>query len=497
MNINAGAGNFITVTVSGTVSAAATGNLVNTATVTAGTGQTDPTPSNNSATDTDTPAPVTDLSISKTDGSTTYTAGNAISYAIVVGNAGPSNAVGASVADTVPAAITGVTTSCVASGTASCGTNVNPSGNSVALTGVNINAGAGNFITITVSGTVSAAATGNLVNTATVTAGTGQTDPTPSNNSATDTDTPAPVTDLAISKTDGSATYTAGAAISYAIVVSNAGPSNAVGASVADTVPAAITGVTSSCVATGTAVCGSNVNPTGNTVSFTGVNINAGAGNFVTITVSGTVNPGATGNLTNTATATAGTGQTDPTPGNNSATDTDTPAPVTDLSITKTNNLSVVYAGGNSVYTITVTNLGPSNVTGALLSDVMSRGLSMISVSCSDTPGKCASPPTVNQLVAGNFALPTLKLNETYQINVTTLVTAADGTVSNSANVAPPAGSTDPVIGNNTSSDIDTVIPVAIPVPFLGDWNLLLLAMLFGVVAVGHKRKVWIKARAS
>ncbi|MBC7711217.1 MAG: hypothetical protein H7203_14240, partial [Rhizobacter sp.] len=44
---------------------------------------------NNSATDTDTPAPVTDLSISKTDGSATYTAGNAISYAIVVGNLGP------------------------------------------------------------------------------------------------------------------------------------------------------------------------------------------------------------------------------------------------------------------------------------------------------------------------------------------------------------------------------------------------------------------------
>jgi uncharacterized repeat protein (TIGR01451 family) len=52
------------------------------------------------------------------------------------------------------------------------------------------------------------------------------------------------VTDLAIIKTDSAATYTAGNPITYTIVVSNSGPSNAVGASVADTIPAAITGTT-------------------------------------------------------------------------------------------------------------------------------------------------------------------------------------------------------------------------------------------------------------
>ena len=113
-----------------------------------------------------------------------------------------------------------------------------------------------------------------LVNTATVAVGAGQTDPTPGNNSATDTDTPAAVTDLAITKTDGSATYTAGTGISYTIVVSNLGPSNAVGASVADVVPASITGVSVNCVASGTAVCGTNASA-GNNVSFTGVNIAA------------------------------------------------------------------------------------------------------------------------------------------------------------------------------------------------------------------------------
>ncbi|MBK9605468.1 MAG: DUF11 domain-containing protein [Betaproteobacteria bacterium] len=367
VNINTGAGNFLTMTVSGTVSPSATGDLVNTATVTAGAGQTDPTPGNDSATDTDTPAPQTNLGITKTDGSATYTAGAAISYTIVVSNTGPSNATGASVADAVPANITGVTANCVATGTASCGTNASV-GNAVSFTGLNINAGAGNFLTITVSGTVSPSATGDLVNTATVTAGGGQTDPTPGNDSATDTDTPAPQTNLGITKTDGSATYTAGAAISYTIVVSNTGPSNATGASVADTVPANITGVTANCVASGTASCGANAS-VGNAVSFTGVNINAGAGNFLTITVSGTVSPSATGDLVNTATVTAGGGQTDPTPGNNSATDTDTPAPVSNASITKNDGVTSYFVGGTNTYTIVLGNAGPSDMIGAVVTD--------------------------------------------------------------------------------------------------------------------------------
>ncbi|HEX4945599.1 MAG TPA: hypothetical protein VFZ34_02900 [Blastocatellia bacterium] len=129
-----------------------------------------------------------DLAITKTDGSLTYTPGNPISYTIEVTNAGPSNATGASISDAVPAAITGTTVNCVASGTASCGTNAS-AGNNISFTGVSIAAGAANFLTLTVSGTVSAGTTGNLVNSAIVVAGSGQTDTVPGNNSATDTDT--------------------------------------------------------------------------------------------------------------------------------------------------------------------------------------------------------------------------------------------------------------------------------------------------------------------
>ena len=206
-------------------------------------------------------------------------------------NAGPSTATGFSIADAVPAAITGVVATCAVTGIGSCGTN-GTTGNNVSFTNANLPAGAGQALTITITGTVGPGTTGNLVNTATVTAGAGQTDPATGNNSATDTDTQgAGVADLAIAKTDGQSGYVAGTPITYTLTVTNAGPSNAAPVNVSDTVPASITGVTASCTAAGTASCGTNASA-GNNVAFTGASVAAGAGNSLTITISGTVDPG-------------------------------------------------------------------------------------------------------------------------------------------------------------------------------------------------------------
>ena len=112
------------------------------------------------------------------------------------------------------------------------------------------------------------------------------------------------VTDLAITKTDSQSSYVSGAPISYTIVVTNAGPSLASGVVVNDIVPAAITGVTASCSATGTASCGTN-GSSGNNVSFTAASLGAGAGNQLTITIAGIVDPSTSGNLANTVTVAA------------------------------------------------------------------------------------------------------------------------------------------------------------------------------------------------
>src|SRR5204863_374648 len=149
----------------------------------------------NSSTDTDTPTLVSDLAISKTDDSATYTPGTTVTYTITVTNNGPSDAVSASVADSIPATLTGVTWTSTTTGTASVTSGASGSGNSLSAT-VNIAAGAGNAVVFTVTGTVDwCLATGDLINTATVTAPSGTTDPNPANNSATDPDTlPRPIT---------------------------------------------------------------------------------------------------------------------------------------------------------------------------------------------------------------------------------------------------------------------------------------------------------------
>jgi uncharacterized repeat protein (TIGR01451 family) len=108
------------------------------------------------------PAGTADLSISKTDGVTDVTAGSPVSYTIVASNAGPDPAMGATVTDTLPATLSGVSWTCSAAGGATCAAS--GSGN----LGTTVDLPVGGTATFTVSGTLSAAATGTLINTATV-----------------------------------------------------------------------------------------------------------------------------------------------------------------------------------------------------------------------------------------------------------------------------------------------------------------------------------------
>ena len=109
------------------------------------------------------------------------------------------------------------------------------------------------LVTITVD--VATIAPASVANTATISGGG---DVNTANNTATDVATIMPaasqVADLAVTKTDGQTSYAPGTAISYTIMVTNAGPATAAAFSVADNVPAAITGVSVTCVVTGTGI---------------------------------------------------------------------------------------------------------------------------------------------------------------------------------------------------------------------------------------------------
>jgi uncharacterized repeat protein (TIGR01451 family) len=163
---------------------------------------------------------------------------------------------------------------------------------------------------------VKSSATGSVANTATVTAPAGVTDAA-GNNTSTDTDTISLTSDLDVLKTGPASAYKLDP-ISYTIVVTNGGPSDVIGASITDTIPAGLTGVSWTCTATGTGSCGA-ASGTGN-ISTT---VNLPSGQKATFIVSATVSASAPSSMTNTATASAPIGTTDP-GGNNSSSVTTT-----------------------------------------------------------------------------------------------------------------------------------------------------------------------------
>src|SRR4029450_10000518 len=109
--------------------------------------------------------------------------------------------------------------------------------------------------------------------------------------SGTDTDTLTPQADLSVTKTDGVTTAVPGTPVTYTIVVSNQGPSTVSRVILTDTVPAARLGPSF-----GAPSAGSYDPATG---LWTGLSL--AQGQSVSITLTGTVDPAATGSLPNTA----------------------------------------------------------------------------------------------------------------------------------------------------------------------------------------------------
>ncbi len=492
-----------TFTVTASISGAATGNLVNTGVVTPPAGINNPgtactaaggtynaVDGSCSSTDTDTPVASANLSIVKTDGTTIYTPGGTTTYTITVTNGGPSAVTNAAVTDTFPAAITSAPWTCVASGGSSC-TAGSGTGN-ISTTVSLIPLGTATFV---VTANISAAATGNLVNAGTVTPPAGVGNPgtactlagstfNAANGSctSTDTDTPAASANLSIVKTDGTTTYTPGGTTTYTITVTNGGPSAVTNAAVTDTFPAAITSASWTCLASAGSSCGA-ASGTGN-ISTTASLLVSGT---ATYTVTASISPAATGPLVNTGTVTPPAGTTNPgtsctlaggtfnpATGSCTSTDTDTPTPVADLSILKTDGVTVVTAGTTTTYTITVTNKGPSAVALAPVTDTFPAAITSDTWTCNATGG---STCTVGSGTGPIATTVSLALNGTATFVVTANISAAaTGTLVNSATVTPPVGTTNPgtactalgstftaATGGCTSTDTDTINAIVNP----------------------------------
>lgn len=277
-----------TYTVSGTISTTATGTLSNTASVAVPSFLSDTTPGNNSATDTDTINVQADLSLTKTDGVASVTAGSTVTYTIVVKNAATSTGAsnGSIVTDTVPAVITSVTWTCgTPTLSATCGA-ASGSGNTINTT-ANLPIGA--TLTYTVTGTLSVSATGTLANTASIVAPAGGvSDPTDlsrngaGNNSATDSDAITSIPSVALVKSvNPTGNQIPGTDLTYTIAFTNGGGVVARSLVISDPVPAntdfKVGSVTNSLGTTGLTVAVAYSNNNGTSYAYTPVSGGGGA----------------------------------------------------------------------------------------------------------------------------------------------------------------------------------------------------------------------------
>ncbi len=393
-----------------------------------------------------------DLVITKTDGVTTYVPGTNLVYSIIVSNVGNGPAFNAVIFDSIPSQFIGWSWSCVQTGGASGCSTYTGAGDFSNI--VNLPTGA--TITYTVNATIAPSATLDLVNTVSVTPEGGlETDPSPLNNSATDIDTQDSQADLNISKDDGVLSYIPGGSLTYTITVANTGPSDAPGSMVSDLIPVQFSSWEWSCTSiTGFA---SGCDPM---TSFNGDfldTINLPVGSSITYTVIAQIASSATGDLTNTVTVSTAPNITDPTPGNNSDSDLDQQDSQANLAVSKDDGVSIYVPGESLTYTIIVSNLGPSDAPGSVISDQIPPQFSAWTWSCIDATGSasgCDSMASSNANFNDIVDLP-IGSSITYSVNAQ-IASSATGELTNTVDVSTAVGITDTDLLNNSSSDVDT-----------------------------------------
>lgn len=402
-----------TITVKVSSGAANNSVISNTATVSSST--TDPNAANNTSTATTTVRTPADLSLSKSVNNSTPNVNGNVIFTVTVSNAGPFAATGVSVKDLLPSGLTYVSDD--SGGAYIPGTGIWTVGTINASTSATLH--------------ITATATSGTINTVTNTAevfSSNQFDPdsTPNNN-ASGEDDQASVTvralsaDLSLSKTVDNSSPNVSDNVVFTIKLSNGGQDPATNVEVKDLLPSGLTYVSDS--------SGGGYN------SATGIwtvgTVSVGA-NVATLTI--TANVTTTGVITNTAEVFA-SDQFDPdsTPNNNVSGEDDQASvnvaagvAQADLSLSKSVDNSTPNVNSNVVFTITLSNGGPTTATGVSVKDLLPAGLTYVS----DDSGGAYNPGT------GIWTVGTVNASASATLHITATVTsAAVGGVTNIAEV--------------------------------------------------------------
>ncbi|GMN08355.1 hypothetical protein MTsPCn5_37440 [Croceitalea sp. MTPC5] len=387
------------------------------------------------------PPSIADLSLTKivVDGDTSPQVGTEISFEITVFNDGPSDADGVVVTDLLPSGFDFVLYSATA--------GIYTESTGIWLVG-DISSGGTETLVIDVL----VNATGNYTNVAEVTASdVFDSDSTPNNDILAEDDqdevtvTPINTIDIALDKSVSDETPDVNTNITFTIMVTNEGPSEATNLQVLDLLPSGYTYVSDD-------ASGAYNDATGNW------NIgNLASGSSATLNILANVNT--TGDYVNVAEVISHTElDIDSTPNNDILDEDDqdevivVPRPLVDISVTKVADTMTPNIGGEITFTVTVTNDGPSDATNIVVTDLLESGYEF--VSASTTNG-------VYEALNGSWTIGDLD-NGTTETIVITATVLANGTYTNTAELTDLNEfdiDSEPSNNDDTEDDQETIEP--------------------------------------
>ena len=344
---------------------------------------------------------VSDLAISAA-AATPVLFGNDVSNTFTITNNGPEDAYSLTFTAPLPSGTSLVSAN---SGTMTCGLV----STAVSCTLPSLAAGASASVTIAVH----PSAVGTVINTASV-SNVGV-DSVSANNMATVSTNVTASADISITAVGSPLKGAPGQNVTYTLYVANAGPSDATGVVLTDSLPAGVTFTSAS--ASNAAPCSASTS-----ISCALGSIPAGSGVSIVV-VAHIVG---TGTLTNLASVSAT--ETDTVPANNSATAVTTSL-AADLAVS---SVFAGSAGGASTYNVQVSNAGPSPASSVTVTVTLSR---FTVVSFSNPAGTCASTATTLTCPIGNLPV--------------------NGTQTVTLSLKAPSGGWASVVSNATASEFD------------------------------------------
>ncbi|MEA2237067.1 MAG: hypothetical protein QOC81_1791 [Thermoanaerobaculia bacterium] len=388
-----------------------------------------------------------DLVVSKS-GTESAAAGETIVYSIFAFNNGPSTAQNVTMTDSLPSGTTFVSLN-VSDGPFTCSTPAVGSGGTVSCTAAAMDVEGTVVFTLSAK-TSSSAPSGSITNTATISSSTF--DPSPSDNSSSVTTGIAGASsasaDLAIDSMDRSLAVTAGATVSFQVVIANKGPSTANHPRLTNAVPANTTFLSANVAdPIGEFQCTTPAVGTSGNIVCTAAKFDLrGSGDQPVFTFTFRVNNGVGAETTLSDTASVSADENDPNTSNNTATRT-----TLVTSVAPSADVSVATTGGGATFSVVVRNAGPNDANNVTLTDNVPAGSTFASWTQNSGPAftcNTPSPGASGTITCTISLLPGFDTKTTTAEFVLSLDTGIP--VTNSASVS--SSTPDPRPDNNTSS---------------------------------------------